>query len=59
MAKATVTVGTKFSSGNALVAFVEQAYGVAFIDTKVIAFYEANKNMVFSHSGLLRALKAL
>lgn len=54
-----MTLGEKFTDGAAFLAYVEETFGVAFIDTKVKDFYTNNKSMRFTYTGILKALKAL
>ncbi len=54
-----MTLSEKFTDGQAFLHYVEQTFGVAFIDTKVTAFFNENPNMRFTYTGILKALKAL
>ncbi len=54
-----MTLGEKFKDGAVFLAYVEETFGVAFNATKVKTFYTNNKDMRFTYTGILKALKAL
>lgn len=51
------TLGEKFETGSAFVSYVETSLGLAVVDAKAINFYNANQDMKFTYTGLLKALK--
>lgn len=60
MEKVAVTIGTKFETSYAFVSYVKKTYGLTTVtDSKLKAFFENNKNLKFSNTGILKAVKAL
>jgi hypothetical protein len=54
-----MTLGEKFKTGEEFIAYVENSFGIAVVDTKVKTFYEQNLNTRFTYTGILKAVEAL
>lgn len=54
-----MTLGEKFKTSAEFVNYVENTFGLALMDSKVMAFYDANKAMRFTYTGIVKAIEKL
>lgn len=54
-----MTIEEKFSTAAKFVSYIETGFGLGFVDAKLTEFYNANKTMRFTYTGILKALKAI
>lgn len=54
-----MTLSEKFKTSTDFVNYVENAFGLALMDSKVKAFYDANKTMRFTYTGIVKAIEKL
>ena len=54
-----MTLGEKFKTSTEFVNYVENTFGLALMDSKVMAFYDANKAMRFTYTGIVKAIEKL
>lgn len=54
-----MSISQKFKTSAEFVLYVEEAFGIGFVDAKLEVFYNENQNFKFTYTGLLKALKSL
>jgi|SaaInlStandDraft_4_1057021.scaffolds.fasta_scaffold28131_4 hypothetical protein len=54
-----MTISEKFENATAFITYVEDTFGLGVVDSKVSTFFNNNKDLPFSFTGILMAIKKL